>query len=120
MVQIAPLDRSHLPQVLSLVNSHLSTVIPRWSLTADYFWERLQSEPQEYITDPWVIERKSIVGIVKDRVCAAAHFRRYGDDTPSKGIGDIAWILFWPEEREAGAAVMTECRRTDERLAGGG
>ena len=37
MVQIAPLDRSHLPQVLALVNSHLSTVIPGWSLTADYF-----------------------------------------------------------------------------------
>ena len=48
MVQIAPLDRSHLPQVLALVNSHLSTVIPGWSLTADYFWERLKSEPQVY------------------------------------------------------------------------
>ena len=49
MVQIAPLDRSHLSQVLALVNSHLSTATPGWSLTADYFWERLQSEPQEYI-----------------------------------------------------------------------
>ena len=56
MVQIAPLDRSHLPQVLALVNSHLSTVIPGWSLTADYFWERLQSEPQEYITDPYQLK----------------------------------------------------------------
>jgi len=94
-------------------------------LTADYFWERLQSEPQEYITDPWVVERKSIVGIVKDRVCAAAHLRRYGDDTRWKGTGDIGWILFWPEEREAGEAVMTECRRqmkawqvVDEQLSG--
>ena len=125
MVQIAPLDRSHLPQVLALVNSHLSTVIPGWSLTADYFWERLQSEPQEYITDPWVVERKSIVGIVKDRVCAAAHLRRYGDDTRWKGTGEIDWILFWPEEREAGEAVMTECRRqmdawqvVDEQISG--
>ena len=125
MVQIAPLDRSHLPQVLALVNSHLGTVIPGWSLTADYFWERLQSEPQEYITDPWVVERKSIVGIVKDRVCAAAHLRRYGDDTRWKGTGEINWILFWPEEREAGEAVMTECRRqmdawqvVDEQISG--
>ena len=61
MVQIAPLDRSHLPQVLALVNSHLSTVIPGWSLTAEYFWERLQSEPQEYITDPWVVERSPLL-----------------------------------------------------------
>ena len=125
MVQIAPLDRSHLPQVLALVNSHLSTAIPGWSLTADYFWERLKSEPQEYITDPWVVERKSIVGIVRDRVCAAAHLRRYGDDTRWKGVGEIAWILFWPEEREAGVAVMTECRRqmnawqvVDEQISG--
>ncbi len=125
MVQIAPLDRSHLPQVLALVNSHLSTAIPGWSLTADYFWERLKSEPQEYITDPWVAERKSIVGIVKDRVCTAAHLLRYGDDTRYKGTGDIDWILFWPEEREAGAAVMTECRRqmnawqvVDEQISG--
>ena len=87
MVQIAPLDRSHLPQVLALVNSHLSTVIPGWSLTADYFWERLQSEPQEYITDPWVVERKSIVGIVKDRVCAAAHLRRMSGHTSFPGTG---------------------------------
>ena len=125
MVQIAPLDRSHLPQVLALVNSHLSTAIPGWSLTPDYFWERLKSEPQEYITDPWVVERKSIVGIVRDRVCAAAHLRRYGDDTRWKGVGEIAWILFWPEEREAGVAVMTECRRqmnawqvVDEQISG--
>ena len=125
MVQITPLDRSHLPQVLALVNSHLSTAIPGWSLTADYFWERLKSEPQEYITDPWVVERKSIVGIVRDRVCAAAHLRRYGDDTRWKGVGEIAWILFWPGEREAGAAVLTECRRqmnawqvVDEQISG--
>lgn len=125
MVQIAPLDRSHLPQVLALANSHLGTVIPGWSLTADYFWERLKSEPQEYITDPWVVERKSIVGIVKDRVCAAAHIRRYGDDTRWKGVGEIAWILFWPEEREAGEAVMAECRHqmnawqvVDEQISG--
>ncbi len=110
MVQIAPLDRSHLPQVMKLVNSHLSTVIPGWSLTPDYFWERLKSNPREAIVDPWVVERKSIVGIVRDRVCAAAHLLRYGDDTRWKGVGDIAWILFWPGEHEAGAGVLTECR----------
>ena len=42
MVQMAPLDRFHLPQVMDLVNSHLSTVVPGWSLTSDYFWEHLK------------------------------------------------------------------------------
>ena len=110
MVQIAPLDRFHLPQVMDLVNSHLSTVIPGWSTMPDYFWERLKRNPKEAIVDPWVVERKSIVGIVNDRVCAAAHLLRYGDDTRWKGVGDIAWFLFRPGEREAGAAVLKACR----------
>ncbi|MDE0555082.1 MAG: hypothetical protein OXI24_12740, partial [Candidatus Poribacteria bacterium] len=125
MVQIAPLDRFHLPQVMDLVNSHLSTVIPGWSLTPDYFWEHLKRNPREAIVDPWVVERKSIVGIVKDRVCAAAHLLRYGDDTRWRGVGEIDWILFWPGEREAGEVIMTECRRQmnawqvlDERISG--
>ena len=125
MVQIAPLDRFHLPQAMDLVNSHLSTVIPGWNLTPDYFWERLKRNPKEAIVDPWVVERKSIVGIVKDRVCAVALLLRYGDDTRWKGVGEIDWILFWPGEREAGEAVLTECRRQmniwqvlDERVSG--
>ena len=111
MVRTAPLDRSHLHQTLALVNSHLGTLIPGWSLTPDYFWERLKSNPEEYVVDPWVVERKSIVGIVRDRVCAAVHLLRYGDDTRWSGVGEIAWILFLPKEREAGAAVLSECRR---------
>ena len=125
MVQITPLDRSHMFQVMRLVNSHLSTVVPGWSLTPDYLWERLKSNPGEEVVDPWVVERKSIVGIVRDRVCAAAHLLRYGDDTRWKGVGEIDWILFWRGEREAGEAVLTECRRQmdawqilDERISG--
>ncbi len=127
MVQIAPLDRSHMFQVMRLVNSHLNTVVPGWNLTPDYFWEHLKRNPREEVVDPWVVERKSIVGIVRDRVCAAAHLLRYGDDTRWKGVGDIAWILFWPGEREIGEAVLTECRRQmdawqvkDEKIWGNG
>ncbi len=127
MVQIAPLDRSHMFQVMRLVNSHLNTVVPGWNLTPDYFWEHLKRNPREEVVDPWVVERKSIVGIVRDRVCAAAHLLRYGDDTRWKGVGDIAYILFWPGEREIGEAVLTECRRQmdawqvkDEKIWGNG
>ncbi len=111
MTEIAPLDRFHLPQVLELVNGHVGAAMPGRSLTPDYLWGRLHREPWQHVTDPWVVERRSIVGIVKDRVCATAHLRRYGEETPWKGVGEIGWILFWPEEREAGVAVMTECRR---------
>ena len=120
MVQIALLDRSHLPQVLELVNSHLSTVIPGWSLTPDYFWERLKSNSQEYITDPWVVERKSIVGIVRDRVCAAAHLLRYGEDTHYKGVGEIDWILFLARRARSWRGGSDGVPAPDECLAGSG
>ena len=114
MTEIAPLDRFHLPQALELINGHVGAAMPGWSLTSDYLWARLHREPQESVTDPWVVERRSIVGIVKDGVRAAAHLRRYGEETPWRGVGEIGWILFWPEDQEAGVAVMTECRRQME------
>ena len=70
MVKIEPLEKYHLPQVLELANAHLGAVIPGWAMTADYLWERLKRNPAEHVTDPWVVERKSIVSVVNDRVCA--------------------------------------------------
>jgi GNAT superfamily N-acetyltransferase len=125
MVKIEPLDKFYLPQVLDLVNAHLGAVVPGWALTACYFWERLKRNPAEWVTDPWVAERKSIVGVVNDRVCAAAHILRYGDQTPRKGTAEVAWLLFWPRERTAGEAILKECLRqmkawqvTDRQISG--
>ena len=125
MAKIEPLERDHLPQVMDLVNAHLGAVVPGWALTACYFWERLKRNPAEWVTDPWVAERKSIVGVVNDRVCAAAHILRYGDDTRWKGTAEVAWLLFWPRERTAGEAILKECLRqmkawqvTDQQISG--
>ena len=125
MAKIEPLERDHLPQVMDLVNAHLGAVVPGWALTACYFWERLKRNPAEWVTDPWVAERKSIVGVVNDRVCAAAHILRYGDDTRWKGTAEVAWLLFWPRARTAGEAILKECLRqmkawqvTDQQISG--
>ena len=87
MAEIAPLDRDHLPQVLELVNGHLGAMMPGWSLTPDYLWGRLHREPQESVTDPWVVERRSIVGSsrtasARRRICADTARRR-----PGRGSG---------------------------------
>ncbi len=109
MLKIEPLEEYHLPQVLDLANAHLGAVIPGWALTAGYLWECLKRNPAEVITDPWVAQRESIVGVVNDRVCAAANLLRYGDDTRWKGTVYVDWLLFWPQERPAGEAVLKEC-----------
>ena len=125
MVKIEPLEKYHLPQVLHLANAHLGAVIPGWALTAGYLWERMMRNPAEWVTDPWVVERKSFVGVVNDRVCAAAHTLRYGDDTRWKGTGEVAWLLYWPQEHHAGEAILKECLRqmnawqaTDQQISG--
>ena len=111
MAKIEHLEKYHLPQVLELANAHLGAVIPGWAMTADYLWERLKRNPAEHVTDPWVVERKSIVSVVNDRVCAAAHLLRYGDDTRWKGTAEVAWVLFWPQEYPAGEAILKACLR---------
>ena len=120
MVQIAPLNRSHLPQVLALVNSHLSTVIPGWSLTADYFWERLQSEPQEYITDPWVVERKSIIGIVKESRLRGGAFPPIRRRHALEGSWRHWLDLVLARRARSWRGGYDGVSAADERLAGGG
>lgn len=106
MTQILSFHKSHLPQLQLLINAHLGAAIPGWALPGNYITSTLESNPHEEITDPWVAERKTILGLVRDRVCAGAHILRYGDDTPWKGVCEIAWLLFWPEESDAGDSVL--------------
>ncbi len=125
MAKIEPLEEYHLPQVLDLANAHLGAVIPGWSMTAGYFRDRLKRNPTEWVTDPWVAERKSLVCVVDDRVCAAAHLLRYGDDTRWTETAEVAWLLFWPQEHLAGKMILKACLRrmkawkaTDQRVSG--
>ena len=61
---------------------------------------QLEREPGEYVVDPWVVDRTTLVAEQRGRVVAAAHLLRYGagpDVGPSyRDIGEIRWLLFWP------------------------
>ncbi len=89
-----------LEQLQLLINSHVDCLVPGWSLPLEYIANRLVRNPDEYITDPLVVERTTLITLVEDRVCAAAHLLRSAEG------GEIEWILAWPESKGAGAAVL--------------
>ena len=107
MPRILELQPTHLEQVQYLVNGHLGAVLPGWALPLEYIAFYLKRNPGEYVTDPWVLERKSLVALKEGRVCAAAHLLRYGDDSPASGSGEIDWFVCWPKETASGAALLS-------------
>ena len=107
MIEIEDLRDEHLEQVRYLINCHLDAVIPGWGLPTEYIAARLQTNPEEDVVDPWVAERRSLVALSKDRVCAAAHMLRYGADTPVEPKGEICWLLALAEEPESARTVFT-------------
>lgn len=112
-MHIEPYDHSHLSQLATLINAHFGVVIPSWSLPEDYIEKHLYRNPGEYVIDPWVIERRTLCVIKEKRVVAAAHLLRYGtgEDISEhyQNIGDIAWLLAWPDEEVAAMQLLQAC-----------
>jgi GNAT superfamily N-acetyltransferase len=108
--EVVPLAPDHLDQLTGLLNAHLDAVIPGFALPATYLAGRLTRDPGEAIVDPWVVRRRTLVGVERDRVVAAAHLLRYGA-TPEVGpafrnVGEVVWLLAWPSSCEAANAVL--------------
>jgi hypothetical protein len=98
--ELRPFRRSDRAQLTELVNAHVAAVLPGYSVSVNTVLSQLEGEPGEFITDPWVAERATLVAEQHGRIAAAAHLRRYGG---APGIGpdlrdtaEIAWLLFWP------------------------
>jgi GNAT superfamily N-acetyltransferase len=100
-IEVRPLRRSDRDQLTDLVNAHASAVVPGVSVSVAAMLSHLERDPGEFITDPWVGERTTLVAEENGRVAAAAHLLRYSDDErvgPAyRGNGEIRWLLFWPE-----------------------
>jgi GNAT superfamily N-acetyltransferase len=89
----------------------------------------LERQPGEFIEDPWVSERVTLVAGQRDRIAAAAHLlRHYPDERAGKAArdaGEIRWLLFWPvapagnpcwpDATEAADALMAACIRQLEQ-----
>jgi GNAT superfamily N-acetyltransferase len=129
-VSVRPFRRSDRDQLTDLVNAHAAAVMPGLGASVATVLSQLEHEPGEFIVDPWVAERKTLVADQHDRVAAAAHLLRYGSDErvgPAyRGGGEIRWLLFWPEGPalrnpywsdavDAADALITACIRQFEQ-----
>ena len=113
MAEVVPYGPSHLPQLQALVNGHLGAVAPGWALPSSYIADRLLSNPSQYVVDPWVVERRTLCAIERDRVCAAAHLLRYSGPqayADYRNAADVAWFLAWPDSGGAEKAILSAVR----------
>jgi len=99
-VQVRPFRRGDRDQLTRLVNAHAEAVVPGRSVSVNTMLSSLERQPGEFIEDPWVSERITLVAEQRGRVAAAAHLLRYFPDErageSARDAGEIRWLLFWP------------------------
>ena len=99
-VQVRPFRRADRDQLTQLVNAHAEAVVPGMSVSVNTVLSSLERQPGEFIVDPWVSERVTLVAEQRNRVAAAAHLLRYYPDDrageSARDVGEIRWLLYWP------------------------
>jgi GNAT superfamily N-acetyltransferase len=100
-IEVRSFRREDREQLTALVNAHTAAVVPGISVAVNTVLSQLEREPGEFIVDPWVDERMTLVAEQRGRIVAAAHLLRYaGDESVGesyRGAGELRWFLFWPE-----------------------
>jgi GNAT superfamily N-acetyltransferase len=124
-IEVRHFRRADREQVTDLVNAHVAAVVPGISVSVNRVIAQLEREPAEFIVDPWVIERVTLVAERRQEVLAAAHLLRYGAEPPVsesyRDMGEIRWFLCWPatsyrpDAAEAGEALLAACLVQFER-----
>ena len=99
-VEVREFRRSDRDALAGLVNAHVAAVVPGVVLSVNAVMNQLEREPGEFIVDPWVRERLTLVAEERGRVVAAALLLRYGDGPQVgesyRGVGEIRWFTYWP------------------------
>ena len=72
-IQVRPFRRNDRDQLTQLVNAHAEAVVPGMSVSVNTVLGSLERQPGEFIEDPWVSERVTLVAEQQHRVAAAAH-----------------------------------------------
>ena len=126
---VRPFRRTDREQVTRLVNSHAAAVLPGATASVNAVLSQFEREPVEFIVDPWVAERQTLVAEQDGSIVAAATLARHkGTAEVGEGFrdaGDIRWLLFWPiapadnphwhDGRSAAQAAMNACLTQFER-----
>ena len=122
-VEVRPFRRSDRDQLTRLVNAHAEAVVPGMSVSVNTVLASLERQPREFIVDPWVAERVTLVAEQQNRVAAAAHLVRYFPNEQAgqayRDAGEIRWLLYWAQTpagnpwwhdaAPAAGALMTAC-----------
>lgn len=118
-LMVRPFRRDDRDQLTDLVNAHVAAVVPGVSVSVNTVLSDLERQPGEFITDPWVGERVTLVAEQRRHVVAAAHLLRYrsGDEVGQnyRDAGEIHWFVcrppasFWPDSGEAADRLMAAC-----------
>jgi GNAT superfamily N-acetyltransferase len=100
-IEVRPFHRSDREQLTGLVNAHAAAVLPGLGVSVAAVLSQLDRQPEEFIVDPWVRDRVTLVAEQDQRLTAAANLLRYAADdrvSPSyRDAGEIHWLVFWPE-----------------------
>lgn len=109
-IQIRPFRRDDREQLAALVNAHVQAVVPGVTVSTNRVLSQLEREPGEFVVDPWVVSRHTLVAEQRRRVVAAAYLPVYGDcpevGASYRGAGEIRWLLCWPDAAEAGRELV--------------
>jgi GNAT superfamily N-acetyltransferase len=118
-IEVRQFRRDDREQLASLVNAHVGSVVPGMSVSVNRVLTHLEREPGEFIVDPWVVERITLVAVQRERIAAAAHLHRYGSQPPVeesyRDAGGIHWFICWPNSRywpaasDAADALLRAC-----------
>jgi GNAT superfamily N-acetyltransferase len=119
-IEVRKFHRRDRDQLTGMVNAHAAAVVPGMGVSVATVLGQLEREPGEFIVDPWVSERVTLVAEQRGRIAAAALLLRYASDervSPDyRGIGDIRWLLFWPEAPDSGNPYWTNATEAAEKL----
>jgi hypothetical protein len=102
----------HLEQLAALLSAHAAAALPGAAVSVAAVAARLERDPGDFVLDPWVAGRETLVAIARDRVVAAGHLLRFADEPhvsdSYRGAAELRWFCFWPSEREAGAGLLDQ------------
>jgi GNAT superfamily N-acetyltransferase len=122
-IEVRPFRRSDRDQLTQLVNAHAAAIVPGMGVSVSTVLGSLERRPGEFIVDPWVCDRVTLVAHQQQRVAAAAYLLRYFADEragqSARDLGTIEWFVFWPQSpagnpfwpdaAPAADALMTAC-----------
>ncbi|MGH3186335.1 MAG: GNAT family N-acetyltransferase [Streptosporangiaceae bacterium] len=121
-IEVRPFRRSDRDQLTQLVNVHAAAVVPGMGASVSAVLSSLERQPGEFIEDPWVSERLTLVAVQYGRIAAAAHLLRYFADQRAgisvRDVGMIGWFLFWPESPARNLCWPDAAPAAEELMAG--